>query len=72
MTLAVIVYKLLLIQTAQEDLHLTDETDIFESKKLSVIGGMGLQQEEEERFVRPKSAKLPAVVALEEEEVTVI
>ena len=48
MTLAVIVYKLLLIQSAQEIYDLADETDIFESKKLSVTGGLGLQQVEED------------------------
>ncbi len=69
MTLAVIVNKLLLIQSAQEIYDLADETDIFESKKLSVTGGLGLQQVEESQPLRPKSAQLPSMVELQEEEV---
>ena len=72
MTLAVIVYKLLLIQCAQESQDLANEIDIFESKHQSVSGGLGLQQEEENLLLRPKSAQLPSMVELQDEEVAVI
>ena len=62
LTLSIIVYKLLTIQTAQDGEVQTDDSDIFESKtNFSVTG---LQQDDDCLHTRPLTTKLPSIVEL--------